>query len=313
MQPPLQQVTKTDNATPSQPVPGGSGPDSARRATDGSGSNASSFVAQGPTTESDNETSALASALNSPVESKKNFIGALLLDSQQKCSAFVNRIGVAQNGINATGDVLTTILSGVATAVSPIAVSHGFSAASTIIGASKTALDQDFWAKSGVQDFQKALSSSYGASLKAYSEALANQQYINLPLEVQKVNSIHSLCNVGSALSVITATLSSTTQSSGAPVSPSGATSIAISGQSVQSYAVQGVGYSKSPTANALHAFLDQPGLTDTERKARNLLIEQTAQKLGYGEVVVSSLLADTAVGSDERRTVIARSLGLLP
>ena len=182
----------------------------------------------------------LAIALRGTPDQKKQFLGAVLLDSETKCSAFLNRLAVAQNGVNATGDVLTTVLSGVATAVAPISLSHGFSAASTIVSGTKTALDQDFWAKAGVQDFQKALATGYYASLRTYTDALEAQSDVNVPIEIEKIQSIHSLCTVSAAMNTISTTLSTGAGAPAAATAPSaGGTSVAIPGLSIQSYLVE--------------------------------------------------------------------------
>ena len=171
--------------------------------------------------------------------SKKQFLGMVIFDSEQKCATFLNRLTVAQNGLNATGDVLTTVLSGIATAVSPVGVSHAFSAASTIIGGSKAAIAQDVWAKAGIQDYQKALAGSYYSSIKAYTDRLEEKTTpILVPIEVTRIQSIHTLCTLSAARNVIDTTLSTTGQGNPPPVksAKSGVTEGAIPGLSLQQY-----------------------------------------------------------------------------
>lgn len=181
-------------------------------------------------------TTQLTTIINGTTDQKKGFLGTVLIDSQRKCNTFLNRLSVAQNGVNTTGDILTTVLSGIATAIAPISLSHGFSAASTIVGGTKTALNQDLWAKAGIQDFEKALSTSYYASVRTYTGGLEQKTDVNVPLELQKIQSIHHLCTLSSARSVIDTTLSNPGQATPAPTPPAGTTSVAVPGQSIQTY-----------------------------------------------------------------------------
>ena len=195
--------------------------------------------AQSLTAEDLKAINSLRAAMYGDIQEKKALLGAALYDSERKCGDFLSRVSVAQTGVNTTGDILTTVLSGIATAISPLSLSHGFSAASTIVGGTKTALDQDLWAKAGIQDFQKALATSYYISIRNYTDELeAKTGDIVVSFELTRIQSIHDLCSLSAARNVIDTTLSRPLVATRAQPErrPSGKTRGVVPGQSLESY-----------------------------------------------------------------------------
>ncbi len=130
----------------------------------------------------------ISGVIASPSDAQKRaFLGAVLSDLLQKCGTFLNRMSVAQNGVNTVGDVTTTVLSGIAAVVTPLGTSHALSAASTIVGGTKANLDQDLWANAGIQDFQHALQRSYYAAASNYEIQIETATNINVALEIPKI------------------------------------------------------------------------------------------------------------------------------
>ena len=135
----------------------------------------------------------------------KEYLGALVVDSYKKCNRFVTQLVRYQAGVNTTGDVITTVLSGVATAVSPISVAHALSAASTIAGGTKTAVDADLWAKATGANFAQAINSTYYVKMPKYADGLPdlNPDKLVLTNEVGRLIAIHNQCAVASAETTI--------------------------------------------------------------------------------------------------------------
>ena len=76
---------------------------------------------------------------------KKAFLGRLIFQSEQKCTAFLNELVASIGGINSIGDIVSGALSGVAAFTTPVAASHVLSGTATIVTGAKSALNADFF------------------------------------------------------------------------------------------------------------------------------------------------------------------------
>lgn len=140
----------------------------------------------------------------------KEYLGSLIIDSYRKCNKFVNQLVRYQAGVNTTGDIVTTILSGIATTVSPIGVSHALSAASTIVGGTKTAIDADLWAKATGANFAQAINSTYYVKMAKYADLLPDLDLAKFVVtnEIGRLIAIHNQCAVAPAETTIQTALS---------------------------------------------------------------------------------------------------------
>ena len=150
---------------------------------------------------------------------KREFLGRVVLESETKCTDFLNHLVFAENSVNTTGDILTTAMSAVATVFTPISTVHGLTAAATITSGSKAAIDSDIYAKASIMNFQTALEQSYFKNIAAYTDALPDMTNIVVSVEVAKIESIHATCNLAAAESAIATTLS---KPGGVPPKPTG-------------------------------------------------------------------------------------------
>jgi len=137
--------------------------------------------------------------------------------SERKCGNFLDKMTAGQNLVNTSGDVLSTILSGLGAIFSPLTTAHIFSGASTIVSGSKTSVDTDFWAKQGVQDYTQAIQGTYYQQMADFYNQLAqgtvseDKQSVNVPVStsqqatydlyggILKVQAIHTECKLAAA------------------------------------------------------------------------------------------------------------------
>jgi hypothetical protein len=142
---------------------------------------------------------------------KREFLGRVVFQSEQKCVSFLNRLTLARNTVDTTGDILSAGLSGLAALVTPLATSHALSGAATFVTGSKAAIDADIYAKASLTSFQSALQQSYFNFIKKYTTDLdtMSEDAITVSNEVAKIQSIHAACALAPAESAIQATISS--------------------------------------------------------------------------------------------------------
>lgn len=131
--------------------------------------------------------------------------------------------------VNTSGDVLGTVLSGLGAIFSPIATAHALSGAATIVTGTKTAVDSNFWAKQGVQDYAQAITSTYYKDIGSFYTELAqgkpNEDGSTIAVQedgkattydlyggILKIQAIHAECKLASAGASIRKTLGGTDQ-----------------------------------------------------------------------------------------------------
>lgn len=180
----------------------------------------------------------LAKAASLP--SRKEFLGRVVMDSQQKCNAFLANLTTDQQVINSTGDVATTVFSALASVFKPVTTVRALAGASTISSGSKAALINAYYAKATIAHFSTALQQTYSRSMTQYREGLddLDESTIILSNEVAKIQSIHYLCGLAQAEATIATTLTSSPPPAGAqgPITVSKSfnpASIAVNGTSV--------------------------------------------------------------------------------
>jgi len=140
---------------------------------------------------------------------KKDYLGAVILDSIHKCQAFVNTLDLAEGDANFLGDSFSTLFSALATVATPINTVHGLSAAATISSGTKNAYLSGYFANATIANFGMAMQTTYLISLQQYIEALPDMDDADIvvPLEVGKIESFHTFCSMASAQYIITKTL----------------------------------------------------------------------------------------------------------
>jgi len=150
-----------------------------------------------------------ASLDTATLNSKIEFLGRVVLDSETKCVAFLNSLVVAENSVNTTGDIASTVLSAAATVFTPLNNVHALTAGSTVVTGSKTAIDADIYAKASIINFQTALQGTYFKTIATYADALPKLTDVSVGAELSKIESIHGTCTLAAAESSIQTTLNS--------------------------------------------------------------------------------------------------------
>lgn len=140
---------------------------------------------------------------------QKAFLAAVVYDSEQKCTAFVNRLVIGENTFNTSADVVSTILTALGTALTPLATVHALTASSTIVTGGKTAVDADIYAKASTANLYSAIQQTYFKDVQDYTTKLpgltADQLIVSN--EVAKIQSYHALCALVPAEASIAATI----------------------------------------------------------------------------------------------------------
>ncbi len=154
---------------------------------------------------------------------KREYLGRMVMDSETKCSTFVNGLVLNETSTNTTLDILGTVASALSTAFTPLGTKTALSAAATIATGSKTAIDTDIYDKAAISDFSTAIQKTYSAKIASYTDALPTLADTGAaPLivsnEVAKIQAIHALCALAPAEASIQSQLGGTTQ--GAPQVP---------------------------------------------------------------------------------------------
>jgi hypothetical protein len=145
---------------------------------------------------------------------KKEAVAKVMVASSKKCLVFTRRLAGANVHSNTSLDILSTIFSATATAVTPLATVHGLTAAGTIASGSKTAIDTDIFAKATIGNMSQAINATYFRDIGAYGEALQtmNPDNIIISVEMAKLLSIHKECALDSAEASIASTLGAAAQ-----------------------------------------------------------------------------------------------------
>lgn len=153
--------------------------------------------------------------------SKKEFLGSLVFQSEQKCTAFVNNLVEEVGGINSAGDILSGALSGVAS-FTPVGTSHALAGAATIVTGAKTALDTNFLAKTTTANLVSAILQQYFGNIGKYAASLESQSDASLvvSIEMDKIQSYHATCGLGPAQASINSTVAPPTAPPSTPPAP---------------------------------------------------------------------------------------------
>jgi len=106
---------------------------------------------------------------------EKEYLGYVLIDSGQKCQEFADRLSVAQRGVDTSFDILTVILSALATAFTPLSTVHGLTAAATISTGTKTAIDADIYAKATAALILQEINNTYYVHIDDYRKNLIDR------------------------------------------------------------------------------------------------------------------------------------------
>lgn len=140
---------------------------------------------------------------------KKDYIGAVVLDSVQKCRAFINALTLDEGDASFLGDSFSTLFSALATVTKPINTVHGLTASATIASGTKNAYLSGYFANATIANFGMAMQTSYLSAMRTYVDAMPDLDYdaVIIPIEISKIESVHSLCSMASAQYVITKTL----------------------------------------------------------------------------------------------------------
>ncbi len=135
-------------------------------------------------------------------------VGSIAVDSQARCDAFLSRLALAQSSSDTGLDFLSTILA-LGTAFTPISTVHGLTAAATITGGWKSALDSDMYAKATIANYSQAVQTTYGKDIAGYIDKLSavDATRVVVSLEYAKIQSIHAECSLASAQAAIAASL----------------------------------------------------------------------------------------------------------
>lgn len=149
----------------------------------------------------------------SSVNKKREFLGTVVQDSEQKCNAFLGRLVFGETSLNLSTDIAATLFSALATAVTPPGTKSALSAAATIASGSKTAIDADLFNKAAIADFAAAIQRTYSADIRAYTDKLSTlpdttESPLIVSNEIAKIQSYHAECGLAPAESAIQAKLS---------------------------------------------------------------------------------------------------------
>lgn len=139
-------------------------------------------------------------------------VGAIVIDSMNKCSEFSNGLVLNENTANTGLDIATTVFSALGTLFTPLATVHAMTAGATITSGSKTAIDTDIYSKMSIANFAQAIQQTYYADMKIYVNGLSATAAITPELEYAKIAAIHRECALAPAEMQISAALTTQTQ-----------------------------------------------------------------------------------------------------
>ena len=133
---------------------------------------------------------------------QKEYLGLVLIDSGTKCQQFTDRLSTAQRGVDTSFDILSGILSALATAFTPLNTVHALTAGATISTGTKSAIAADVYAKATAPLIVQQINNTYYANIDAYRKELlkADPKSIVPALEVSRIQAIHRECSLDSAI-----------------------------------------------------------------------------------------------------------------
>ncbi|WP_120344530.1 hypothetical protein [Paraburkholderia fungorum] len=141
-------------------------------------------------------------------DDRKNYVGAVLADSANKCDVFVGSLSAGQRINDLTFDFLTTTLNAVATVFTPVTTIHALTAGATVSTGSKLAINQDVYQKETAQLLVQAIDATYYKDYADYAKQLEGAKdptQISPPLEVANIETFHRECSLDRALTYVLA------------------------------------------------------------------------------------------------------------
>jgi hypothetical protein len=139
----------------------------------------------------------------------RQYLGYVLLDSGKKCQQFADRLSSVQRGVDTSFDVLTTILSALATAFTPLSTVHALTAGASISTGTKLAIDADVYAKATAALILQEIDRTYYVKVQDYGTKLSARQDVDkiIPtIEVSEIEAIHRKCSLDAAIASLTQT-----------------------------------------------------------------------------------------------------------
>jgi hypothetical protein len=177
---------------------------------------------------------AAQSATTATLPDRVAYLSSVVSDSMTKCNTFSDKLVLAEASVDTAGDVMATIASALGTVFVQTATIHAFTAASTMITGSKTAVDSDVFAKATVPALGTALKQTYFTDIANYNDGLANLTQpgasFDVGSEVNKIQAIHAECSLAAA----EATVNQTLQQAGGSGVPGAPTGVAVAGGNKQ-------------------------------------------------------------------------------
>jgi hypothetical protein len=151
------------------------------------------------------------------------------IQSIKSCTKFVNKLLLNHGSFNYTSDVFNSALSAAAAVTTPATAAHVLAAGATVVGASKTSFDGEFFANATAGTLQTAISKTYFTEMDTFLKRLSamDSKDIKVYWELANLQQIHANCTLGAAQSTIQATVAAAPASaaSGAQAPASGASS----------------------------------------------------------------------------------------
>jgi hypothetical protein len=140
---------------------------------------------------------------------EKQYLGYVLIDSAKKCQEFSDRLSAVQRGVDTSFDILTGVLSALATALTPLGTVHALTAAATISTGTKTAIDANVYAKATAALILQEVNRTYYLHIRDYRNRLltiSDVSQIIPALEVSEIEAIHRECSLDSAIASLSQT-----------------------------------------------------------------------------------------------------------
>ncbi len=134
----------------------------------------------------------------------KDFIGALLDDSMNKCQGFIDAFTGAQSGENLGLDIASIALSALATVFVPVNTVRALSAASTITQGTKAAINSDMFQQLTVQLFVQQINATYFKEYTDYVKNFRDSSDLTPSIELAKIQAFHKDCSIPFAAANIT-------------------------------------------------------------------------------------------------------------
>lgn len=136
-------------------------------------------------------------------------LGALVSESIAKCGKFMDRIMLGRGSFNYASDATASLLSAAAAIATPTTAARQLAAGATVVNASKSSFDSEFYANATAGTLQIAIAKTYYRDMSNYMARLAtiNESDLRAYLEIPQLQAVHSNCTLANAQSTTQATL----------------------------------------------------------------------------------------------------------